>query len=112
MAGAAKLAVISQCLDGELFPASSVAHTLGRGSFTIPMMKRMGYRPNCGGCRSPQHQQGADNAACNESRRLPNGWNLLVYPDGKLIICAALPAILYFSGIFMGVHLEGKREKS
>lgn len=108
MAGPAKVAVISSALMGTV-SGSSVANTVGTGSFTIPMMKRMGYRPEFAGA--------VEAAASTGGQIMPPVMGAAAFlmaeftgvPYGKLIICAALPAILYFTGIFMGVHLEGKR---
>ena len=92
MAGPAKVAVISSALMGTV-SGSSVANTVGTGSFTIPMMKRMGYDRNLPGLSKP-HQQG---------QIMPPVMGAAAFliaeftgvPYGKLIICAALPAILY-----------------
>ncbi|MDD2429721.1 MAG: TRAP transporter fused permease subunit, partial [Eubacteriales bacterium] len=46
--GPAKVAVISSALMGTV-SGSSVANTVGTGSFTIPMMKKIGYRPQFAG---------------------------------------------------------------
>jgi len=46
--GPAKVAVITSALEGTI-SGSSVANTVGSGSFTIPMMKKLGYRPEFAG---------------------------------------------------------------
>ena len=106
--GPAKVAVISSALQG-MITGSSVANTVGSGSFTIPMMKRMGYRPEF--------------AAAVEAAATPGGQimppimgaaaflmaEMTGIPYSNIVIAAIVPAFLYFSGIMIMVHLEAKR---
>ncbi|MGI6698701.1 MAG: TRAP transporter permease [Clostridia bacterium] len=107
-AGPAKVAVVASALMGTI-SGSSVANTVGTGSFTIPMMKRMGYRPEFAGA--------VEAAASTGGQIMPPIMGAAAFlmaeftgiPYGKIIISAAIPAMLYFTGIFVGAHLEGKR---
>ncbi len=107
-AGPAKVAVVASALTGTI-SGSSVANTVGTGSFTIPMMKRMGYRPEFAGA--------VEAAASTGGQIMPPVMGAAAFlmaeftgiPYSAIILSASVPAILYFTGIFTGVHLEGRR---
>lgn len=106
--GPAKVAVLTSALEGTV-SGSSVSNTVGSGSFTIPMMKKLGYRPefaaaveasaSTGGQIMPPIM-GAAAFLMAESLAIP-------YLD--VAKAAIIPAILYFSGIFIMVHLEARK---
>ncbi|MBQ5368927.1 MAG: TRAP transporter permease [Peptococcaceae bacterium] len=106
--GPAKVAVISSALQGTI-TGSSVANTVGSGSFTIPMMKRMGYRP--------EFAAAVEAAASTGGQIMPPIMGAAAFlmaemtgiPYSNIIIAAIVPAFLYFSGIMIMVHLEAKR---
>ena len=106
--GPAKVAVISSALEG-MYSGSSVANTVGSGSVTIPTMKRIGYRP--------EFAAAVEAAASTGGQIMPPIMGAAAflmaeitgYPYFTIVIAAILPAILYFTGIFMMVHFEGKR---
>ena len=106
--GPAKVAVISSALEG-MYSGSSVANTVGSGSVTIPTMKRTGYRP--------EFAAAVEAAASTGGQIMPPIMGAAAflmseitgYPYFSIVIAAILPALLYFSGIFMMVHFEGKR---
>ncbi len=106
--GPAKVAVISSALQGTI-TGSSVANTVGSGSFTIPMMKRMGYRP--------EFAAAVEAAASTGGQIMPPIMGAAAFlmaemtqiPYSTIIIAAIVPAFLYFSGIMIMVHLEAKR---
>ena len=89
--GPAKVAVVASALEG-MASGSSVANTVGSGSITIPMMKKMGYRP--------EFAVGAAAFLMAEFTGIPYG---------RIAVMAILPAVLYFTGIFIAVHLEAKK---
>jgi len=103
--GPAKVAVVSSALYGTV-SGSSVADCYATGSFTIPLMKKIGYRPeiagaieataSCGGPLMPPIM-GAGAFIMAE---------LTGVPYFKIIVAAALPAILYYIGIMATVHWE------
>lgn len=106
--GPAKVAVISSALQG-MITGSSVANTVGSGSFTIPMMKRMGYRP--------EFAAAVEAAASTGGQIMPPIMGAAAFlmaemtgiPYSNIVIAAIVPAFLYFSGIMIMVHLEAKR---
>lgn len=106
--GPAKVAVISSALEG-MYSGSSVANTVGSGSITIPVMKKTGYRP--------EFAAAVEAAASTGGQIMPPIMGAAAFlmsqitgfPYQTIVICAILPAILYFTGIFIMVHLEAKK---
>ena len=105
--GPAKVAVIASALQG-MISGSSVANTVGSGSFTIPMMKRTGYPPEFAGA--------VEAAASTGGQIMPPimGAAFLMaqitgFDYSEVAIAAILPAFLYFAGIFLMVHFEAKK---
>jgi len=106
--GPAKVAVITSALEGTV-SGSSVANTVGSGSFTIPMMKRLGYRPEFAGA--------VEAAASTGGQIMPPIMGAAAFlmsefigvPYIEIAKAAAIPACLYFLGIFIEVHFEAKR---
>jgi TRAP transporter 4TM/12TM fusion protein len=99
------VAVVSSALYGTV-SGSSVADCYATGSFTIPMMKKIGYRPeiagaieataSCGGPLMPPIM-GAGAFIMAE---------LTGVPYSRIIVAAALPALLYYTGVLAAVHWE------
>ena len=106
--GPAKVAVIASALFG-MISGSSVANTVGSGSVTIPTMKRTGYRPEFAAAVEASASTGGQimppimGAAAFLMAELTG----VSYP--VIAISAAIPAILYFTGIFLMVHFEAKK---
>ena len=106
--GPAKVAVIASALFG-MISGSSVANTVGSGSVTIPTMKRTGYKPEFAAAVEASASTGGQimppimGAAAFLMAELTG----ISYP--VIAISAAIPAILYFTGIFLMVHLEAKK---
>ena len=106
--GPAKVAVISSALCG-MVSGSSVGNTVTTGSVTIPMMKKTGYRPEFAGA--------VEAAASTGGQIMPPVMGAAAFlmidyvgvPYSSIIVRAILPAVLYFMGIFIAVHLEAKR---
>ncbi|MBE6991943.1 MAG: TRAP transporter permease [Ruminococcaceae bacterium] len=106
--GPAKVAVISSALCG-MVSGSSVANTVTTGSVTIPMMKKTGYRGEFAGA--------VEAAASTGGQIMPPIMGAAAFlmaefvgiPYAQVAVKAILPAVLYFSGIFIMVHLEAKR---
>lgn len=106
--GPAKVAVISSALCG-MVSGSSVGNTVTTGSVTIPMMKKTGYKPEFAGA--------VEAAASTGGQIMPPIMGAAAFlmadfvgvPYSDIIIRAILPAILYFTGIFIAVHLEAKK---
>ena len=107
--GPAKVAVISSALEG-MYSGSSVANTVGSGSITIPTMKKIGYRP--------EFAAAVEAAASTGGQIMPPIMGAAAFlmaefteiPYLAIAIAAILPAVLYFTGIFMMIHFEAKKE--
>ena len=106
--GPAKVAVISSALCG-MVSGSSVGNTVTTGAVTIPMMKKTGYQPEFAGA--------VEAAASTGGQIMPPIMGAAAFlmaemvgvPYSNIIVRAILPAILYFTGIFLQVHLRAKR---
>lgn len=106
--GPAKVAVLSSGLMGTV-SGSSVGNVAGTGSLTIPMMKKLGYRPEFAGA--------VEAAASTGGQLMPPIMGAAAFlmaefvgtPYVNIVKAAAVPALLYFTGIWIGVHLEAKR---
>lgn len=106
--GPAKVAVISSALCG-MVSGSSVGNTVTTGSITIPMMKKNGYRPEFAGA--------VEAASSTGGQIMPPimgaaAFLMVEYVGvdyGAIAVRAIIPAVLYFAGIFISVHLEAKR---
>ena len=108
--GPAKVAVLSSGLMGTV-SGSSVANVAGTGSFTIPMMKKLGYDKEFAGA--------VEAAASTGGQLMPPVMGAAAFlmaefvglPYIEIVKAAIIPAILYFSGVWLGVHFEAKRKK-
>ena len=106
--GPAKVAVISSALCG-MVSGSSVGNTVTTGSVTIPMMKKTGYKPEFAGA--------VEAAASTGGPIMPPIMGAAAFlmaeftgePYGTIAMRAILPAVLYFTGIYIAVHLEAKK---
>ena len=106
--GPAKVAVISSALCG-MVSGSSVGNTVTTGSVTIPMMKKTGYKPEFAGA--------VEAAASTGGQIMPPIMGAAAFlmaeymglPYASVAVKAILPAVLYFTGIFIAVHLEAKK---
>lgn len=106
--GPAKVAVISSALCG-MVSGSSVGNTVTTGSVTIPMMKKCGYKPEFAGA--------VEAAASTGGQIMPPIMGAAAFlmaeymgiPYGQVALKAILPAVLYFAGIYIAVHLEAQK---
>ena len=106
--GPAKVAVISSALCG-MVSGSSVGNTVTTGSVTIPMMKKTGYKPEFAGA--------VEAAASTGGQIMPPIMGAAAFlmaeymnrPYAEVALKAILPAVLYFTGIYIAVHLEAKK---
>ncbi len=107
--GPAKVAVVASALEG-MVSGSSVANTVGSGAVTIPLMKRTGYKP--------EFAAAAEASASTGGQIMPPIMGAAAFlmaetvgvPYSSIVTRAILPAILYFAGVFITVHLEAKKE--
>lgn len=108
--GPAKVAIFSSALQGTI-SGSSVANVVTSGSYTIPMMKKLGYNKNFAGA--------VEASASTGGQLMPPimgaaaflmvefiGRNITYWDVAK---AAAIPALLYFVGIWIMTHFEAKR---
>ncbi len=107
--GPAKEAVVASAMEG-MVSGSSVANTVGSGSVTIPLMKKTGYKP--------EFAAAAEASASTGGQIMPPIMGAAAFlmaanlgvPYSNIVVRAILPAVLYFAGIFITVHLEAKKE--
>ena len=106
--GPAKVAVVVSAMEG-MVSGSSVANTVGSGSVTIPLMKKTGYEP--------EFAAAAEASASTGGQIMPPIMGAAAFlmadyvqiPYSQIVLKAILPAVLYFAGIFISVHLEAKK---
>ena len=106
--GPAKVAVVVSAMEG-MVSGSSVANTVGSGSVTIPLMKKTGYKP--------EFAAAAEASASTGGQIMPPIMGAAAFlmadyvqlPYSTIVVKAILPAVLYFTGIFIAVHLEAKK---
>jgi TRAP transporter 4TM/12TM fusion protein len=109
--GPAKVAVLSSALCG-MVSGSSVGNTVTTGSVTIPMMKKTGYKSEFAGA--------VEAAASTGGQIMPPIMGAAAFlmaeymgvTYAEVALRAILPAILYFTGIYIAVHLEAKKTRS
>jgi len=106
--GPGKVAVISSSLFGTI-SGSAVANVMVTGTMSIPLMKRMGFRPAFAG--------GVEAVASTGGQIMPPIMGAAAFVLAEFLnvsyvqvtIWAALPAILYYVACFGAVHFEAKR---
>ncbi|GGA51526.1 C4-dicarboxylate ABC transporter [Kroppenstedtia guangzhouensis] len=106
--GPAKVAVFSSALQGTI-SGSSVGNVVTTGSYTIPMMKKLGYRKEFAGA--------VEAAASTGGQLMPPVMGAAAFimaeftgiPYWEIVKAAAIPALLYFTGIALMTHFEAKR---
>ncbi|MBQ6824773.1 MAG: TRAP transporter fused permease subunit [Clostridia bacterium] len=107
--GPAKVAVVASAMEG-MVSGSSVANTVGSGAVTIPLMKKTGYKP--------EFAAAAEASASTGGQIMPPIMGAAAFlmasqievSYSTIIVKAILPAVLYFAGVFIAVHLEAKKE--
>ncbi|WP_236179524.1 MULTISPECIES: TRAP transporter permease [Pseudomonas] len=108
LGGPAKVAVASSALMGTI-TGSGIANVVTTGQFTIPLMKRFGYRAAFAG--------GVEATSSMGSQLMPPVMGAVAFimaetinvPFIEIAKAALIPAILYFGSVFWMVHLEAKR---
>ncbi|MFJ7936206.1 TRAP transporter permease [Sporosarcina sp. NPDC096371] len=107
--GPAKVAIFSSALQGTI-SGSSVSNVVGSGSYTIPMMKKLGYKKEFAG--------GVEAAASTGGQIMPPimgaaAFLMVEFIGGvsywDIAKAAAIPALLYFTGVWIMTHFEAKR---
>ncbi len=106
--GPAKAAVVASAMMGTV-SGSVIGNVVGTGSFTIPLMKQVGYQPQFAGA--------VEAVASSGGMLMPPVMGVVAFvmaefmgvPYIQVAAAAAIPAVLYFLSIFIQVHLEGLR---
>ena len=106
--GPAKVSVIASGLFGSI-SGSAIANTVSTGTFTIPMMKKAGFKPHVAG--------GIEPAASIGGMFMPpimgaGGFimaELTGIPYSHIMLVAVFPALMYFFSVFLLVHYEAKK---
>ena len=106
--GPAKVAVLSSALMGTI-SGSSVANTVGSGSFTIPMMKRLGYRPEFAAAVEASASTGGQIMPPVMGAAAFLMVDALGLSYATIAKAAIIPAILYFLGIWFAVDFEARK---
>lgn len=106
--GPAKVAVISSALCG-MVSGSSVGNTVTTGSVTIPMMKETGYKSEFAGAVEAAASTGGQIMPPIMGAAAFLMADIIGVPYSDILKRAIFPAILYFTGIFIAVHLEAKK---
>ena len=106
--GPAKVAVLSSGLMGTV-SGSSVGNVAGTGAFTIPMMKKLGYRPQFAGAVEAAASTGGQlmPPVMGAAAFLMAEFVGVAYID--VVKAAVIPAFLYYIGVWLGVHYEAKK---
>lgn len=106
--GSAKTAVISSCLFGSI-SGSTIANVATTGQITIPMMKKAGYSSTFAGA--------VEAVASTGGQIMPPVMGSAAFimseftgiPYSKILLCALVPALLYYLAVFIMVHLEARK---
>ena len=106
--GAAKVAVIASALCG-MVSGSSVGNTVTTGSVTIPMMKKVGYKPEFAGAVEAASSSGGQIMPPIMGAAAFLMAEYMGIPYMEVATKAIVPALLYFAGILIAVHLEAKK---
>ncbi|WP_276273507.1 TRAP transporter permease [Haloarcula litorea] len=107
--GPAKASILASGFMGTI-SGSSIANTVTTGAFTIPLMKRSGYRPEFAG--------GVEASASSGGQILPPVMGAAAFlivqytvtPFRDVIVAATIPAIVFFFGVWVMVHFEASKE--
>jgi len=106
--GPAKVAVLASGFFGSV-SGSAIANTVSTGAFTIPLMKKAGFRPHVAGAIEPSASiggmfmppiMGAGGFIMAEMTEIPYV---------QIMLMAVFPAVIYFLSVFVMIHFEAKR---
>lgn len=106
--GPAKAAVVSSCLFG-MISGSATANTVATGAFTIPMMKRSGYKPATAGAIEAASSTGGMFMPPVMGAGAFLMAEMMGVPYLDIVVVALVPALLYFAVILSMVHFEALR---
>ncbi len=106
--GPAKVSIISSGLFG-MISGSSIANTVTTGAFTIPMMKKIGYRAQFAGAVEATASTGGQITPPIMGAAAFVMAEFLGTPYTQIALAAVFPALLHYIGVYVQVHLEAKR---
>jgi TRAP transporter 4TM/12TM fusion protein len=106
--GTAKVGVLTSAFSGTI-TGSSVANTVGNGAFTIPMMKRSGYRGEYAGAVEAASSTGGQLAPAVMGAAAFIMIDITGQPYAEIIKAALIPAILFFTAQYVVIHYDSKR---
>ncbi|WP_146341110.1 TRAP transporter permease [Nesterenkonia sp. NBAIMH1] len=107
--GPAKAAVGASGLQG-MISGSSVANTVASGSFTIPIMKKAGFKPHVAAATEATASTGGQlMPPIMGAAAFIMAQNVAEVEYNELIVIAIIPAGLYFLGALLSIHFEAKR---
>ena len=106
--GPAKVAIFSSALQGTI-SGSSVANVVTSGAFTIPMMKNLGYRKEFAGAVEASSSTGGQLMPPVMGAAAFLMAEFIGIPYAEVALAAVIPAILYFTGVWIVTHFEAKK---
>ncbi|WP_279008188.1 TRAP transporter permease [Synergistes jonesii] len=106
--GPANIAVMSSCLFGSI-SGSAVANVYGTGTFTIPLMKKIGYPPYFAGAVEAVASSGGQIMPPVMGAGAFLMASFLGVPFTKIIIAAITPAMIYYAAVFLMIRLEAMK---
>jgi TRAP transporter 4TM/12TM fusion protein len=106
--GAGQIAVVSSAFFGML-SGSSVANVATTGSFTIPTMKKVGYKSELAGAIEASASSGGQITPPIMGAGAFVMAEFLNIPYLTVMLAAIIPALVYYAGVWAGIYVEAKR---
>ncbi|WP_106476018.1 TRAP transporter permease [Phytohalomonas tamaricis] len=106
--GPAKVAVIASGFLGSI-NGSAIANVVTTGAFTIPLMKRTGYKPNFAGAVEAASSVGGQILPPIMGAAAFIMAEVLAVPYTQVVMAGIIPALLYYAGVLIQVHLRASR---
>lgn len=107
--GPAKVAVLCSAFFG-MMSGSGLANAITTGSFTIPLMKRVGYKPHFAAGVEATSSMGGNLMPPVMGAAAFIMADFLRLPYVEVVVAATIPSVLYFFGVGAMVHFEALRE--
>lgn len=107
--GSAKIAVVASSLFGMISGAAT-ANAASVGTFTIPLMKRSGYRPETAAAIEAVASTGGQIMPPIMGATAFVIAEIVGVPYGKVAISALVPAVLYYLTVFLMIDLQAVRD--
>lgn len=106
--GPAKTAILASAMMGTV-SGSSIANAVTTGAFTIPMMRRVGYRPEFAAAVEASASTGGQIMPPIMGAAAFVMVEYLGVPYRTIVLAGIIPALVFFFGAWVMVHLEAKR---